>query len=189
MTIDPNWDLEKLVTVGTFAASWEARLAQARLVAEGVDAVVTDEIVGTFYGGSVIGGIKLRVREEDAAHAVELLAREKPLSQLYLVTEEDALELRGEAEAEKEIDPFEPDLVMVARFRTPWEAHLARTLLESNGIDACVLEERFPPLALLTDRPLELNRLAVHADDADRALEVLAAVESLGDEEVSANES
>ena len=23
--IDPGWDLEKLVTVGTFTASWEAR--------------------------------------------------------------------------------------------------------------------------------------------------------------------
>ena len=28
------------------------------------------------------------------------------------------------------------DLVTVARFTTPWEAHLARTLLESEGIEA-----------------------------------------------------
>lgn len=184
---DPSWDLEKLVTLGTFAAPWEARLAQARLAAEGVDAVVTDENVGSLYGGGLIGGIKLRVREKDAAHAAELLAREKPLSQLYLVTEEDARELRGEAE--EEIDPSEPDLVMVARFRTPWEAHLARTLLESQGIEACVMEERFPPLDLLTGQPLALNRLAVHPDDADRALEALAAVEASDEEELNASES
>ena len=77
--IDPGWDLEKLVTVGTFTASWEARLAQARLAAEGVDAVVTDEIVGTFYGGSVVGGIKLRVHEEEAVRATEVLFLKKVL--------------------------------------------------------------------------------------------------------------
>ena len=76
-----------------------------------------------------------------------------------------------------------------ARFRTPWEAHLARTLLESHGIDACVMEERFPPLDLQRGQPLALNRLEVHPDDASRALEVLAAVETSGEGEVSVNES
>ena len=101
------------------------------------------------------------------------------------MTEEDARELRGEAK--KDVDPFEQDLVMVARFRTPWEAHLARTLLESHGIDACVMEERFPPLDLLTGQPLALNRLAVHPDDADRALEALAF--EAPEEELNASES
>lgn len=212
--IDPSWDLEKLVTVGTFTASWEARLAQARLAAEGVDAVVTDEIVGTFYGGGVIGGIKLRVREEEAARAVEVLARESPIPEIYLVTEEDAREPRcpscrsddiasegwlarrwtcrrcgaGWKEGAGPEVEEEPDLVTVARFNSPWEAHLARTLLESHGIAACVMEERFPPLDLMTGRPLALNRLAVHPDDADRAAEVLAEVET-AEGEVSAGES
>jgi hypothetical protein len=214
--IDPSWDLEELVTVGTFAASWEARLAQARLAAEGVDSVVTDEIVGTFYGGSVVGGIKLRVREEEAARATEALARESPIPEIYLVTEEDArqprcpscrsdditsegwLTRRGtcrrcgaawkEGVVPEDVEE-EPDLITVARFRTPWEAHLARTLLESHGIDACVMEERFPPLDLLRGQPLALNRLEVHPDDASRALDVLAAVETSGEGEVSVNES
>ena len=43
-------------------------------------------------------------------------------------------------------------------------------------------------LMLLTGQPLALNRLAVHPDDADRALEALAAVET-SEGEVSANES
>lgn len=214
--IDPSWDLEKLVTVGTFAASWEARLAQARLATEGIDAVVADENVGSLYGGGVVGGIKLRVREGEAARATELLACESPIPEIYLVTEEDARQPRCPSCRAEDIasDPWarrgladlwlgrrwtcrrcgaawregdmpegeEPDLVTVARFVTPWEAHLARTLLESHGIEACVMEERFPPLDLLTGQPLALNRLAVHPDDSGRALEVLADVEAPGEE-------
>lgn len=222
--IDPSWDLEKLVTVGTFTAAWEARLALARLEAEGIDAVLTDENVGHLYGGGVVGGVKLRVREEEAGRAAELLARECPLPEIYLVTEEDALQPRCPACRSEDIAPerwsplgflaprrwscrrcgaawregeapenpgaeAEPDLIMVARFRTPWEAHLARTLLESHGIEACVMEERFPPLDLLTGQPLALNRLTVHPGDAGRALEVLAAVEPPDEDEVTAAES
>jgi hypothetical protein len=71
-------------------------------------------------------------------------------------------------------------LVTVARFDTPWQAHLARTLLESQGIDACVLEERLPPLSLLTGEPLALNRVEVHTADAGRAFELLAEVDAGG---------
>jgi hypothetical protein len=225
--IDPIWDLEKLVTVGTFTAAWEARLALARLEAEGIEAVLTDENVGHLYGGGVVGGVKLRVRENEASRAAELLAQECPIPEIYLVTDEDALQPRcptcrsediaperwspfgflaprrwscrrcgagwrdGEAPGTPEDTLAEPDLVMVARFRTPWEAHLARTLLESHGIEACIMEERFPPLDLLTGQPLALNRLTVHPDDAGRAQEVLAAVEPPDeeDEEVTAAES
>jgi hypothetical protein len=242
---EPGWDLEKLVTVGTFAAPWEARLAQARLASEGIDAMIADENVGSLYGlygGGMVGGVKLRVREEEAVRAAELLAQERPLPPIYLVTEEDAQAPRcptcrsediwferwsrrgfvgfwlllgfplplpsrrwscrhcgavwREGGPEEEIMPElsepdlrEPDLITVARFPTPWEAHLARTLLESHGIEACVMEERFPPLDLQTGQPLALNRLAVHPDDAERAAEALATVEALGEEEVSARES
>lgn len=211
---DPSWDLEELVTVGTFAVPWEARLAQALLEAEGIRAVVTDENVGSLYGAGVVGGIKLRVREEDAARASEALARESPIPEIYLVTEEDARQPRcpscrsediasegwlsrrwtcrrcGATWKEDAMQPEEePDLVTVARFVTPWEAHLARTLLESHGIEACLMEERFPPLDLLTGQPLALNRLAVHPGDADRAAEILAEVEAAEDGEVSASES
>jgi hypothetical protein len=84
-------------------------------------------------------------------------------------------------EEEPELLPRTGDLVTVARFVTPWEAHLARTLLESNGIDACVFEERLPPVSLLTGRPLALNRLEVHEEDAERALEVLEELGALED--------
>lgn len=221
--IDPHWDLEKLVTVGTFVAPWEARLAQARLATEGIDSMIADENVGSLYGGGVVGGIKLRVREEEAARAAELLACESPIPEIYLVTEEDAQQPRcpscrsvnivsypwplsglsdlwlgrrwtcqrcGAAWREGEMpEGEEPDLITVARFGTPWEAHLARTLLESNGIAACVMEERFPPLDLLSGQPLALNRLEVHPDDAARAAEILAEIDASDGGEVSVNES
>ncbi len=197
-----DWDLEKLTTVATFGAAWEARLALARLAAEGIEASIADENVSHLYGGGVVGGIKLQVREDDAARAGEILAQESPLSELYLVTEEDAQEPRcpqcrtthvdyeswprsrwtcGLCGAtwrdEEPVEEEAADLVTVARFRTPWEAHLARTLLESHGLDACVLEDRFPPVDLLTGQPLALNRLAVHPEDAAQAAELLAAAE------------
>lgn len=74
-------------------------------------------------------------------------------------------------------------LVTVARFVTPWEAHLARTFLESHGLEAVVFEERLPPIDLLTGRPLALNRLEVHEEDADRALEILDELADVEDPE------
>lgn len=68
------------------------------------------------------------------------------------------------------------DLVTVARFTTPWEAHLARTLLESEGIEACVLEERLPPVNLLFGEPRAFNRLEVNEEDVPRAQALLAQV-------------
>ena len=77
-----------------------------------------------------------------------------------------------------------------ARFYSPWEAHLARTLLESEGIDACVHEERLPGASLLTGAPTALSRVEVYPGDVERALEVLAAALAEGNEaELPASES
>jgi putative signal transducing protein len=65
-------------------------------------------------------------------------------------------------------------LVTVGRFTTPWEAHLARTRLEFEGIDACVHEERLPMVNLISGQLLALNRLEVTPADAPRALAILA---------------
>ncbi|HEY0782252.1 MAG TPA: DUF2007 domain-containing protein [Thermoanaerobaculia bacterium] len=84
-------------------------------------------------------------------------------------------------------EPAEPavddDLVTVARFHTPWEAHLARTRLEAEGIEGCVHEERLPLVSLLSSAPLPGNRLAVHPEDAERALAVLAELVESDDDE------
>jgi hypothetical protein len=81
-------------------------------------------------------------------------------------------EPKAPADAEGEIR--HPDLVPVARFFTPWEAHLACTRLEASGIRACVLEERLPPIDLWTGQPRALNRVAVLNADAAHAAEILA---------------
>jgi ribosomal protein S27AE len=211
------YDLERFVTVATYTFPWEAQLAKARLESEGIDSVVADEITAGLYGANAIGGVRLRVREEDADRAVELLSTRRPLPEIYLVTEEDARRVRcpscrsenvaaegwfrrrwscgacGAVWREGE-DP-EPDhdsgesgdgsLITIARFSTPWEAHLARTFLESYGIEACVREERLPPLNLLTGESRALNRLDVHPDDAEAAVELLA---TAGDPEADAAE-
>jgi Putative prokaryotic signal transducing protein len=231
--IDPEFDLETLVTVGAYASPWEAQLARACLEAEGVDSVVADEHLGRIWCATTVGGIKLRVREEDASRAAELLRSRTPIPELYLVTESDlpaaqrcpscnsdnlvlerwsvlgflgtwlllgmALPVprrrwncRGCYSVWKDDDlGFEqseeladlPELVTVGRFTTPWEAHLARMLLESEGIDACVLEERLPPVnlltGLLTGEVLALNRLEVNEEDAPRALSLLAEIRAM----------
>lgn len=179
---EPELDLERLVTIETFSSPWQAQLARACLESEGIHAVVADEHFYRLYGAlsGTLGGVKLQVRPEEAQRASELLRNRQPIPEIYLVTEED---LRSGPPPE----PAEPEsLVTVGRYPTPWEAHLARTLLESEGIDACVLEERLPPVSLLTNTPLALNRVEVHPEDAERALALLDAVggrESLPDME------
>jgi len=229
--IDPaELQLESMVTVGAYANPWEAQLARTCLEAEGIDSVVADEHLARIWCAATVGGIKLRVREEDAPHAAELLRNLRPIPEIYLVTEADVpllqrcpscksdnlslerwsvLGLLGAwllfglaipvprrrwscrgcgsdwkdeeigiepdgSEGETEEEDFMADLVTVARFTTPWEAHLARTLLESEGIEACVLEERLPPVNLLTGEARAFNRLEVREDDAARALDLLA---------------
>jgi transposase-like protein len=245
-----RYELERLVTVRTFAAPWAAQLARARLEAAGIEAVVADEHLSRMITINTVGGARLQVRERDAAAAVEVLSREAALPELYLVTEEDAARPRcpgcksdriaferwsrlgfvsswilfgipipipknrwlcrscGATWKEEELPPRrrlqpeepamaemdemaalaemgEPEdlavagdagaLVAVARFTAPWEAHLARTRLETEGIAACVLEERLPLANLFSGQLAALSRVAVRTEDARHAREVLKA--------------
>ncbi|HEV8581051.1 MAG TPA: DUF2007 domain-containing protein [Thermoanaerobaculia bacterium] len=165
--------MSRLVTVETFSSGWEAQLARACLEAEGIHAIVADEHFFRLYGAlsSTLGGVRLQVRPEDFERASELLRNRRPV--LYLVTEEDVLPGPPQEFEEPEA------LVTIGRYPTPWEAHLARTLLESEGIDACVLEERLPAISLLTGEPAVMSRVEVHPDDAERAREILAEIEEL----------
>ena len=165
--------MSRLVTLETFSSSWEAQLARACLESEGIQAIVADEHFFRLYNAlsSTLGGVRLQVRPEDFEQAAELLRNRRPI--LYLVTEEDAEPAPSE-------DFEEPEaLVTIGRYPTPWEAHLAGTLLESEGIDACVLEERLPAISLLTGEPAVMSRVEVHPDDAERAREILAEIEEL----------
>ena len=195
------YELERYVTVATYVFPWEAQLAKARLESEGIQSVVADEITAGLYGANAIGGVKLRVREEDAERATTLLSTLRPLPEIYLVTEEDAHRVRcpqcrsehvstegwfrrrwscstcgavWRDDTDQKEEEEDTGLVTVARFHTPWEAHLARTLLESYGIESCVLEERLPSLNLFTGESPARNRLEVHPADAGLAAELLA---------------
>lgn len=235
--IDPaELQLESMVTVGAYTSPWEAQLARICLEAEGIDSVMADEHLARIWCAATVGGIKLRVREDDALQAAELLRNLRPIPEMYLVTESDlplpqrcpscksdnlslerwsvlglvgawlllglaipfprrrwscrgcgsawkdeeiGLDPEG-AQGEDEMEDLMADLVTVARFTTPWEAHLARTLLESEGIEACVMEERLPPVNLLTGEVRAFNRLEVRDGDAARALALLAQIQADG---------
>jgi len=172
---ESEYEISRLVTVETFSSAWEAQLARAALEAEGIHAVVADEHFYRLYNPlTSLSGVRLQVRPSDLAQAEELLRNRRPI--FYLVTEEDSAPAVPE-------EPEEPEaleaLITVGRYFTPWEAHLARTYLESEGIDAIVLEERLPGVSLLTGEPAALTRLEVHPADAERAQEILAEVEDL----------
>jgi hypothetical protein len=244
---DSPYELQRLVTVGTFNTPWEAQIAQARLSAEGLYSTIADEhVIRMVALSNAVGGIRLKVRERDAAVAAEVLRRLAPLPEIYLVSADapgaqappEAAEAEGKESLEgsassggtaaealpaaglacpacgsaelwferssrlvlgllplgrrgyrcgecgilwrvEEIQG-EPALAgaealsTVARFHTPWEAHLARTYLESEGLRCCVFEERLPAVHLLSAEAVAYNRLEVRRSDAARATEILA---------------
>ncbi len=82
--------------------------------------------------------------------------------------------LEGGEEADDDGGTETAPLAIVARFHTPWEAHLASSLLESEGVRACVVEERLPAVSLLSAAPQASNRLEVRQKDAARASGILS---------------
>jgi Putative prokaryotic signal transducing protein len=265
--MEDSYELQRLITIATFSTPWEAQLAQARLGAEGLHSLIANEhVIRMVALSNAVGGVQLKVREQDAAAATEVLQRLAPLPEIYLVAAagEAALGAPGTDRADRadraggpmpataataaafpadaadaapgrscpacgsadlqperssrrllgmlpvsrrgyrcgdcgilwgveEIggqartgpDPAPPDagaslagedtaLHTFARFHTPWEAHLARSFLESEGLRCCVLEERLPAVQLLSAEPVAYNRLEVRRADAGRAAEILA---------------
>ncbi|MEP7012859.1 MAG: DUF2007 domain-containing protein [Acidobacteriota bacterium] len=92
----PDWEVQHLQIVETFANPWEAELARARLEGEGLHAVVADlHLIGMDWMlSSAIGGVKLKVPIEEVERAKELLGKQSPISELRLVTAEDETQAR-----------------------------------------------------------------------------------------------
>lgn len=63
------------LTIATFETSFEARLLQGLLIENDIEAIVADEEIMNMMPGSVysIGGVKVRVREEDLERALQVL--------------------------------------------------------------------------------------------------------------------
>jgi hypothetical protein len=246
---DSPYELQRLVTIGTFSTPWEAQIAQARLSSEGLHSLIANEhVIRMVALSNAVGGIQLKVREQDVEAAAAVLRRLAPLPEIYLAASRDTAAAGAGVAADTPLmDSGEPelteagascpacggvelrqerwsrlvlgvlpvsrlayrcgdcgslwraeeigggpldagvasaagapgagedtDLFTVARFHTPWEAHIARTFLESEGLRCCVLEERLPAVRLLSAEPVAYNRLEVHQADAAHAAEILA---------------
>ena len=78
------------------------------------------------------------------------------------------------------------ELVTIASLRTPTDAHLLRTLLESEGIAAFIFNEQISNTFLPLETAYGGVQLQVSAEDAERAREIIARVD--GEEVVSAEE-
>jgi hypothetical protein len=67
--------MSQLITIATFDTMPDAHIALGRLRAEGIDGVLADEhLVQTDWLYSIaVGGIKLRVPEEQVERALEIL--------------------------------------------------------------------------------------------------------------------
>lgn len=94
--LESPYELAPRVVVRTFTYPWEAELAQAQLQSEGIDASVGDAntVRMDWMISNALGGVKLLVPSEEAERALEILAREVPLSKLYLVDPEEKSPLR-----------------------------------------------------------------------------------------------
>src|ERR1700686_1597545 len=79
------YELQRLVTVGTFSTPWEAQIAQARLGSEGLHSLIANEhVIRMVALSNAVGGIQLKVREQDA-EAAAVLGRLAPLPEIYRV--------------------------------------------------------------------------------------------------------
>jgi type III secretory pathway lipoprotein EscJ len=68
-----------LVKLGTFSTLTEANLVKARLESEGIDALVQSDDLGSMMESMItVRGVRVLVREEDRAAAMELLGRMLP---------------------------------------------------------------------------------------------------------------
>ena len=75
---------EKLTIIASFSHPFEAHLAKGKLESEGIEAYIADEnIVGiNWLYSNLVGGVKLKVREDDRERALKSLEEKIPLLEL-----------------------------------------------------------------------------------------------------------
>jgi hypothetical protein len=75
---------DALTLIATFSHPFEAHLAKGKLESEGIEAFIADEnIVGiNWLYSNLVGGVKLKVREEDKERALKILQEKVPLLEL-----------------------------------------------------------------------------------------------------------
>jgi hypothetical protein len=149
-------DSGRWITVATFSLPQQAQIARLRLESEDIDCFLIDEnLVATdWLLANAVGGIKLQVREEDAAQARQILDARSADPKRVLSYEPSPTSMAHE----------------LARFPTATEAHMAAAILDAEGIPVDVIDPSFK--YGMTDGPATL-RIAI--DDRDLAIEILSA--------------
>lgn len=97
---------QSFVTIATFSTPNEAVVAQHALVAEGIEAILTDEAtVGMLWHlGNAVGGIKLQVPSDVADRAIDVLESAVPVE-----IGEDDWRTTGHPERAADDDDFEEE--------------------------------------------------------------------------------
>jgi hypothetical protein len=90
--------MNKLVTLSTYRDLIEAEIVKGRLESEGIQCALVDDImvsVNPLYSNA-IGGVKLKVFEEDYDKALEIIAGEKDTSDADdILSEPDEIPLQS----------------------------------------------------------------------------------------------
>lgn len=95
--------------VATFRSRVEAQLAAARLESEGIACEFRGDDVAGAYPQLALAGLRLWVREEDAARARDILARVEPTPEEVvgnLADAEEAVQTRGGASPASSASPL-----------------------------------------------------------------------------------
>jgi hypothetical protein len=83
--------VEKLVTIATYSNPIDANLAKIKLASEDIDCFLAGENAVAIYG-SIVGTVKLQVRESDVETATEVLNRPPDEKELDEPENEDSPE-------------------------------------------------------------------------------------------------
>ena len=67
---------DKLVTLAAFGDSLQSELAKAKLEADGIECIVTEDATHSLFGYAT-GAIKLQVKKSDSEKASEILKRDE----------------------------------------------------------------------------------------------------------------
>ncbi len=165
---------EEMVSIATFPSAVAASIAKSTLDGEGIPAAVFGDILWRTDGpGAGLFYPSLHVRRTDAARAMEVLGLETP------TRAPDAAPSpvpRGAGGADSGHAPRRrpaPEvLVTVERYVTSTEAHLARGLLESEGVWAVLFGDSLEGAASARADENWI-RLRVRGSDLERAREIL----------------
>lgn len=67
--------MEELITIYTFANSFEAEIVKGKLNSEGIAAFLIDENTNYTIGPTIIEGVRLQVRQEDYQKAKDIIKK------------------------------------------------------------------------------------------------------------------